>query len=171
MKQETNNTKIKRVFTQTIGVVAAIIEKNGKIILVKENMKGHPDHGKWNHPAGWIDVGENPLEAIRREVKEETGLTFKPINILGIYSLVRNDLKKYRGGETPHVIKIVFLGKFLNKKREKLADDISETKWFSPEEIFKMKQILRDKNIKQMVKNYFRGIKYPLEILHHTISR
>jgi len=67
---------MKRVFTQTFGVVGAIIEKEGKILLVKETKK--VAKGLWNHPAGWIDVGENPFEAVKREVNEKVGtfLTF-----------------------------------------------------------------------------------------------
>lgn len=53
-----------RVFTQTFGVVGAIIEKNGKILLVKETKKGCK--GKWSYPAGWIDIGENVIDAAKR---------------------------------------------------------------------------------------------------------
>ncbi|PIQ68875.1 MAG: hypothetical protein COV91_01870 [Candidatus Taylorbacteria bacterium CG11_big_fil_rev_8_21_14_0_20_46_11] len=63
----------KRVFTQVFGVVGAILEKEGKFLLVRENNPPHPDHGKWNQPAGWVDVGENPITAVSREVREETG--------------------------------------------------------------------------------------------------
>ena len=66
-----------RVFTQVFGVVGAIIEKEGKILLVKE--AGTHDKGKWNQPAGWIDVGEDPIEMVKRELKEETGLDFNPM--------------------------------------------------------------------------------------------
>lgn len=93
---------MKRVFSQTFGVVGAIIEKGGKILLVRDFGKGHPDHGKWSHPAGWIDVGENPVDAVKREVKEETGFDFTPTYILGAYSLVRRDVEKALGA-TPQL--------------------------------------------------------------------
>ena len=52
-----------------------------------------------------------------------------------------------------------------------LAEDVSETNWFTPEEIEKMdSKKLRDLDIKQMVKDYFAGKKYPLKLLTHTIS-
>ena len=63
-----------RVFTQTFGVVGGLLERDGKILLVREAQRKGPDNGKWNHPAGWIDVGENPIEAVKREVLEEVGL-------------------------------------------------------------------------------------------------
>jgi len=154
-----------RVFTQTFGVVGAIIEKNGRILLVKEAKKG-ADIGKWDHPAGWIDVGENPIEAVKREVKEETGFDFTPTHILGIYSLVREDLQPIH-----HSIKIIFIGDISERKTKELFDDVSENKWFNPEEIYQMKKdTLRDIDIKQMVEDYFAGKRYQLDLLFHIAS-
>jgi ADP-ribose pyrophosphatase YjhB (NUDIX family) len=165
---------MERVFSQTFGVVGAIIEKEGKILLVKEvqNFSGGkkgPDHGKWSHPAGWIDVGEDPIMSAKREVEEETGYEFTPKHILGVFSLVRKDIKKDTG--TPHGIKIIFTGAISEKIKFSLAEDVSEVKWFLPEEIYQMDQAtLRDLDIKQMVQDYFSGIKYPLDLIAHTIS-
>jgi phosphatase NudJ len=160
-----------RVLTQTFGVVGAIIEKGGKILLVKEHHPGWHDHGKWNHPAGWLEVGENPIEAAKREVREETGLEFIPTHLLGIYSLVRKDLEKETKA-TPHPVKLIFTGKVNPRAKHDLHWDVSETKWFSPSEIYKMdKKALRDLDIKQMVRDYLSGKRYPLGILRHTVSR
>ncbi len=157
---------MKRVFTQTFGVVGAIIEREGRILLVKESGEKRHDEGKWNHPAGWIDLGENPIEAVKREAKEETGFDFTPSHILGIYSLAREDLQPIH-----HPIKIIFIGDISNKEIGELSDDVSEKKWFQPEEIEKMdSNTLRDLDIKKMVKDYFSGKRYPLELLTHTIS-
>ena len=154
-----------RVFTQTFGVVGAIIEKDGKILLVKELKSAAK--GKWNHPAGWIDVGENPIDAVKREVNEETGYEFTPTDILGVYSLVKTKLE----GGVKHPIKIIFIGKISEEQGEFMKDEIGETKWFAPEEIEAMdSNTLRDLDIKQMVKDYFAGKRYPLDLITHTIS-
>lgn len=156
---------MQRVFTQTFGVAGAIIEKDGKILLVKETKDSAK--GKWSHPAGWIDVGENPVDAGKREVFEETGYEFKPESILGIYSLVKEETNG-----THHPIKIIFIGSISKEKTRELEEDISETKWFLPEEIYNMGPgILRDLDIKQMVKDYFSGKKYSLDLITHTISK
>jgi len=161
----------KRVFTQTFGVAGAIIEKDGKFLLVKESQKKHFDAGKWNHPAGWIEVGENPIEAVKKEVEEETGYTFTPTHVLGIYSLVREDVLEITG-EVHHPIKIIFLGTISKDRKKDLADDVSGMQWFTPEEIQKMNQnTLRDLDIKKMIKDYSSGKRYPLEIIGHTISK
>jgi ADP-ribose pyrophosphatase YjhB (NUDIX family) len=154
-----------RVFTQTFGVVGAIIEKDGKILLVKEKKKTAKD--KWSHPAGWIDVEENSIDAVKREVKEETGFDFEPKNVLGVYVLVKQEVD-----DLHHAIKIIFTGDIVKEQGERMVDEISEIKWFSPEEIEAMdEKILRDKDIKTMVKDYMAGKKYPLSLLTHTIQK
>jgi ADP-ribose pyrophosphatase len=69
-----NKIMTERVFTQTFAVAAAIIEKEGKVMLVRENLPGNPDDGKWSHPAGWIDAGEHPVEAVKREAKRRPAM-------------------------------------------------------------------------------------------------
>jgi len=153
-----------RIFTQTFGVVGAIIEKDGKILLVKENK--NTAKGKWSHPAGWIDIEENAIDAVKREVKEETGFDFEPKNVLGIYVLVKQEMD-----DLHHAIKIIFTGEISENQQEFMQDEISEVKWFTPEEIYDMGKELRDFDIKQMVKGYFSGKKYPLNIITHTIQK
>lgn len=153
-----------RIFTQTFGVVGAIIERDGKFLLVKETKVTAKD--KWSHPAGWLEVGENPIEAVKREVKEETGFDFEPKNILGIYFLVKRE-----AGVIHHPVKIIFLGNISNKETAKLAEDVSETKWFTPEAIENMGPELRDLDIKQMVEDYLSGKRYSLDLIIHTIQK
>lgn len=60
--------------------VAAVIRNDiGEILFVKSR----EDH-LWSIPAGAIEIGETPAQAIRREVWEETGLTVRPLRILGV---------------------------------------------------------------------------------------
>ena len=160
---------MKRVFSQTFGVVGGILEKDGKFLLVRESQRGLPDDGKWNQPAGWIDVGEDPVAAGKREVEEETGFEFTPTGVLGVYSLVRKDVEKELDG-LPHAIKIIFIGEF-SERNNTLQDDITDTKWFTPEEIYAMdNSTLRDLDIKQMVRDYLAGKNYPLGIIIHTVA-
>lgn len=159
-----------RIFSQTFCVVGALIEKNGKIALVQERADGKPDHGKWNQPAGWLDVGENPIAGAKREVEEETGFTFTPTAVLRIYSLVRKDIEEQCDG-TPHAVKIIFTGNAATGGQKKFSDDIADLKWFTPEEIYAMdNSTLRDMDIKQLVKDYFDGRRYPLDLIHHTVQ-
>ncbi len=83
---------------------------------------------------------------------------------------MRKDIEKDLGA-TPHAIKIIFIGDISETPNEKLEDDVTETKWFSPEEIYAMDQAaLRDLDIKQMVKDYFAGKKFSLDSIVHTVA-
>ena len=158
-----------RVFTQTFCVVGAIVEQDGRVLLVKENSK-FADRGKWNQPAGWVDVGEDPSLAAVREVKEETGLDFSPDALVGIYSLVRQDLMQ-APGIMPHAFKLIFRGTFRGTPSVR-NDEISELRWFSLEEIEAMDtKTLRDLDIKQEVRDYLAGRRFSLDILRHTVQR
>ncbi|MEO5930904.1 MAG: NUDIX domain-containing protein, partial [Candidatus Kapaibacterium sp.] len=44
------------------------------------------ESGRWSLPAGAIDPGEAPAEAIVREVREETGLRVIPVRVAGVFS-------------------------------------------------------------------------------------
>jgi 8-oxo-dGTP diphosphatase len=65
-------------------MVDAIVEKEGKILLVKR--KKDPFKDKWSFPGGKVDSGERVEDAIKRELLEETSLTVEPTDILGVYS-------------------------------------------------------------------------------------
>lgn len=62
--------------------VAAIIEHEGRFLLVEENT---PEGTRLNQPAGHLEASESPLEACVREVREETARVFIPQAFLGVY--------------------------------------------------------------------------------------
>ena len=155
-----------RVFTQTFGVVAALIVRDGKILLVKQAKRKGIDQGKWDQPGGWLEVGENLVEGAKRETREETGYDFFPTHVLGVYSLVRTNFE-----QTHHALKVVFLGDISQEPVSELQDDITEVAWFTPEEIKEMDSAtLRDVDVKTMVDQYLAGQQFPLELLTHTVS-
>jgi len=63
--------------------VAAVIEHDGHYLMVEEL----DDHGStvYNQPAGHLEPGESLIEAIQREVLEETTRQFTPDGLVGIY--------------------------------------------------------------------------------------
>lgn len=85
---------------------------------------------------------------------------------MGNYILVKKE-----GKDIHHAIKIIFTGKISDNSVVELTNDVLETRWFTPEEIEKMDIVtLRDLDIKKMIKDYFAGKKYPLDIITHTVS-
>ena len=86
--------------TPKIDVRAAVINDEGKILLVKEVMDK-----KWAMPGGWADVGDIPSEVAIRESKEESGYDVKPKKVIGVFDANRDG----RPLEFFHAFKIIFL--------------------------------------------------------------
>ena len=62
--------------------VAALIEKDDQILLVRR--VNDPQRGLWTLPAGFVDAGEDPVQAIVRECLEETGLHVQVLGLLDV---------------------------------------------------------------------------------------
>ncbi|XP_029055905.1 8-oxo-dGDP phosphatase NUDT18 [Osmia bicornis bicornis] len=62
-------------------IVAAVIINNQEEVLMIQEAKSSC-HGKWYLPAGRVDPNETLLDAIKREVLEETGLIFQPETLI-----------------------------------------------------------------------------------------
>ena len=64
-----------------IGVKVIIFNDEDQILLLKRSEKTSRAHG-WDFAGGSVDRGESPLEAVVREVSEETGLTIDTVRTL-----------------------------------------------------------------------------------------
>ena len=64
-------------------VAVAILIKNGNQVLLVQRSYD-PNKGDWTLPSGFVDAGEDPKHAARRECLEETGLLIKEIQLLDV---------------------------------------------------------------------------------------
>ncbi len=62
--------------------VAAVIRQHDRFLMVEESPDGRR---VINQPAGHLEAGETLVEAVRREVLEETGRHFTPTGLIGVY--------------------------------------------------------------------------------------
>ncbi|MFZ2096578.1 MAG: NUDIX hydrolase [Anaerolineales bacterium] len=62
--------------------VAILIRKEDRILLVQRRYD--PKKGHWTLPSGFVDAGEDPVEAAKRECLEETGLQIHNIKLLDV---------------------------------------------------------------------------------------
>jgi 8-oxo-dGTP diphosphatase len=67
---------------KSIKVTAAILEKDGRIIIAQRKSKDYLA-GKWEFPGGKIEAGETPEECLARELKEEFDIEVSVGNFLG----------------------------------------------------------------------------------------
>jgi 8-oxo-dGTP diphosphatase len=121
--------------------VDAIIEKNGKVLLVKRNFP--PFRGKYAIPGGIVEYGETVEAAVVREVREETGLEVEVQEILGVYSDPKRD-------PTRRLIAVAFIVKIIGGRLKQKSLEIQDVRWFNLKEISRKKlafdhaKILRD---------------------------
>lgn len=66
--------------THIVAVGGIVKDDQDNVLLVKTQ------HGGWVFPGGQVEVGENLLDALLREVKEESGIDIEIVNLIGVYS-------------------------------------------------------------------------------------
>jgi ADP-ribose pyrophosphatase YjhB (NUDIX family) len=62
--------------------VAVLIKDDNQVLLVQRSFD--PKKGHWTLPSGFVDAGEDPKHAAKRECLEETGLEIKDIHLLDV---------------------------------------------------------------------------------------
>jgi mutator protein MutT len=76
-----------------VGVGAVIVE-DGRVLLVRRGTE--PLLGKWTLPGGMLEVGESLTEGVVREVREETGLTVEPLELVELLDRIHRDGERVR---------------------------------------------------------------------------
>lgn len=105
-----------------VGVGALIYERD-RILMAERG--GQPLRGWWSIPGGLVEVGEKLEDAIRREVREETGLQIKPLGVLQIFERIMPDA---RGAAEYHYVLIDYVCRITSGKL-RAGDDVSRVEW------------------------------------------
>jgi 8-oxo-dGTP diphosphatase len=112
------------VWSNPAPAVQAIVERDGKLLLCRRAR--NPSKGLWDFPGGFLDENEHPLDALVRELREETGLEVEPDGFVGVWMEPAYDDRtvlcltwdaRVTGGE------------------ERPDDDVAELRWFGAGEL------------------------------------
>jgi 8-oxo-dGTP diphosphatase len=74
--------------------VGAVIVKDGKALIVKR--ANDPYKGQWSIPGGRVELGETLAEAVRREMREETGLEVRVGPLIEVFERVEHEEGRLR---------------------------------------------------------------------------
>jgi len=117
---------------ETIQQAIIFNQKDQFLVLKYSGVYGKETKGKWTFPSGRLEKNEGYEDALKREVKEETGLD---VDI--IYQFFSSIIKTVKGEE---VMTVAYLCRPKGKKI-KLCKEHTDYKWVSIRDLKKMKLI------------------------------
>jgi 8-oxo-dGTP diphosphatase len=109
--------------------VGAILVDRGRILLVERGKE--PLKGWWSLPGGALETGETLRDAVRREVREETGLEIEPVAVFEIFERILRDLD---GRPEYHYVLIDYLCRVTGGGLRP-GDDVSRVEWVREEHL------------------------------------
>jgi ADP-ribose pyrophosphatase YjhB (NUDIX family) len=113
--------------------VGALIIENDRILLIERGRE--PLKGYWSLPGGAVETGERLEAALRREVREETGLEVAVLHLIEVFERIMHNAD---GRPEYHYILMDYIcGPTGGTLRA--ADDASRAEWFSENEITALK--------------------------------
>ena len=106
---------------------AVIADEHGRVLLARRAVE--PEQGKWDLPGGFLHEGEDPIDGLRRELREETSIEIEPLEFLGAW------IDHY--GTDPGAVATLNLYWLARTDNTHLqpADDVAELVWYSPNQL------------------------------------
>ena len=138
--------------------VAAVIERDGKFLLVEEETS---QGLRFNQPAGHLEANESLLAAVTRETLEETAYHFTPEHLTGIY-------RWHAPANDTTYLRFAFTGILTGHEPYRPLDTgIVQAVWLTLDELHGTQSRHRSPLILRCIEDYLAGKRYPLDILVH----
>lgn len=113
--------------TPSVAASALCVHDEGRVLLARRARD--PSRGKWDAPGGFVHEGEHPEDAVRRELREETGLEVELRNFLGLYVDEYVDAQGLR-----KTLNLYWTARIADGQPV-AADDVDELRWFARNEL------------------------------------
>jgi ADP-ribose pyrophosphatase YjhB (NUDIX family) len=111
-----------------VAASAVVSDADGRILLHRRE-----DNARWSVPGGAMELGESIADAVRREVKEETGFDIDIERLVGIYS-DPGHVVAYDDGEVRQQFSICFACRIVGGAAA-MSEESLEVAFFSPDEL------------------------------------
>jgi len=108
---------------------AVIFDRRGRLLLQQRS-----DGGQWGLPGGSVEIGESLADAVRREVKEETGLVVTVRRLIGVYSDPALQVVRYPTGHVWHYVNVCFECRMVSGTLT-TCDETLDLRYFSPHKL------------------------------------
>jgi 8-oxo-dGTP diphosphatase len=119
--------------TRPFLAVSATIYREGRVLLVRRARA--PGRDLFSLPGGVVEAGETLVEAVAREVLEETGLTVEAVELAGHREVIMRDA----GGRVErHFVILSFACRWIAGVAGP-SDEVAEAHWVAPDEIAGLK--------------------------------
>lgn len=109
--------------------VGGIVIQQGRVLLVRR--ASEPLKGEWSIPGGLVELGERLVDAVKREVLEETGLAVEPGEVLELFDSIWRDGD---GRCQYHYVLVDYLCRVTGGILQ-AATDVSDARWVTQEEL------------------------------------
>ena len=107
----------------------ACLIHEGRIFLIQRAHE--PNRGFWSFPGGRVELGETILDAVTREVREETGIEIEPVEVFQVYDwIVRDEAGRVRFHYVVNYVRARYLS-----GEPRARDDALQVRWTKAKEI------------------------------------
>ena len=106
------------------GVRGILVDRDRRVLLQRRSDSGH-----WGLPAGVVDVGDSVLDALAKEVREETGLTVERAELFGVYTDPRFSVT-YPNGDEVQTFTVAFLVHEWSGQLSADSDEVTDVRFF-----------------------------------------
>ena len=116
--------------TRPFLAASAAVIRDGRVLIVRRG--AGVATGVYTLPGGVVETGESLIEAVTREVREESGVAIEPVALAGYREMIARDAD---GRVKRHFVIACFAARWISGEPVPDQTEISEAKWRRPEEL------------------------------------